>query len=435
MILENGIGVLSEADACVRRVDPLGSVPSVPASKALPRVSETTVRDARSGTLMPPYGRATVLSRHTAFGSPEAFQHTRRGCLMCAATSQRITSATPDLQMASPPASRMTTILHPSRRFLAAVLSAGLGTFALMAPTPAQAKPMAEKMGERIARGALDESLETLDRKENRERLGRIMNSPQIRTAMHDITESIVLGVVHGMRKGMKEAGGPNIDVAKSVGDGINQHIAPAAARMTGRLVDAALTASLADKHIAQIEKLAQGATHAVLAGVASGMRDELGPAMAATLDKDLGPAIAVMIERDIMPAVGRGLDSPEMQSGIANLTRSVATELIGGADDALVAEREEKEANGEESGLQVFGGNVAIGYAIALFVAFAFGTLLVVLTVLLVRSNRRQHRQYEEAKQREATLMHLLDSVDADHPELKTDVQRLVRSQVHSTP
>jgi hypothetical protein len=292
-------------------------------------------------------------------------------------------------------------------------------------------KRVSEKIGERISRGVLEESLETLDRKENRERMGRIMNSPQIRAAMHDITESIVLGVVHGMRKAAKEGGGPDIDIARSMGDGMNQHIAPAVAKMTHKLVDSALTASLADKHIAQIEKLAQGSTHAVLAGVASGMRDEVGPALAVTLDKDLGPAIALMLERDIMPAVGRGLDTPEMQSAVANLTRSVATELVSGTDDAMETEAAQDKENGEESGLKVFGSNVAIGYAVALFVAFAFGTLLVVLTVLLVRSNRRQRKQYDEARQRESTLMHLLDSIEADHPELRTDMHRLVREQL----
>jgi hypothetical protein len=321
-------------------------------------------------------------------------------------------------------------------RLAAWVLGACVGSTAFAGSALAdKPKTISEKVGERVTRGVLDESLETLDRKENRERLGRIMNSPQIRTAMHDITESIVLGVVHGMRKGMNEGGGSNIDIAKSMGDGMNRHITPAVAKLTTRLVDSALTATLADKHIAQIEKMAQGSTHAVLSGLASGMRDEMGPALAVTLERDLGPAIAVMLERDILPAVGRGLDTPEMQAAVANLTRSVATELVSGTTDAMQAESEEKKANGEESGLNVFGSRVAIGYAVALFVAFAFGTMLVVLTVLLVRSNRRQRKQYEEAKQRESTLMHLLDSIEADHPELRTDMHRLVREQLHTEP
>lgn len=321
-----------------------------------------------------------------------------------------------------------------SGRWAAWVLGASLGVTAAAGTAAAdEPKRLSEKMGERMVRGALDESLETLDKQENRERLGRIMNSPQMRDAMHDITESIVLGVVHGIRKGRAEGGGKDVDIGKAVGDSINQHVTPAMGKLTYKLVDQALSASLADKHIAQIEKLARGSTHAVLAGVASGLRDEVGPALAVTLDRDIGPAVAVMLERDILPAVGRGLDTPEMQSAIANLTRSVSTELVGGTADAMTANREKAEANGEKSSLNVFGTNVAIGYAVALFVAFAFGTLLVVLTVLLVRSNRRQRRQYEEAKQRESTLMHLLDSIDADHPELRTDMHRLVREQLHT--
>jgi heme exporter protein D len=325
--------------------------------------------------------------------------------------------------------------MHSQRqtRFAAWVLGSILGATVTSGVAQAEPKPISEKIGERISRGIVEESLETLDKKENRERLGRVMNSPQIRAAMHDITESIVLGVVHGIRKARSEAGATEVDIGKSVGDSMDKHITPAVGKLTFRLVDQALTASLADKHIAQIEKLAQGSTHAVLTGVGSGLREEVGPALAATLDKDIGPAIAVMLERDIMPAVGRGLNTPEMQSAVANMTRSIATELVGGTTDAMQVNADQNKAEGKESGFKVFGSNLAIGYAVALFVAFAFGTLLVVLTVLLVRSNRRQRKQYEDAKQREATLMHLLDSVDADHPELRTDMHRLVREQINT--
>ncbi|HWB77452.1 MAG TPA: hypothetical protein VG755_20940 [Nannocystaceae bacterium] len=311
---------------------------------------------------------------------------------------------------------------------LAAFLGATLASGAALADKP---KSAGEKIGERISRGVVEESLETLDKPENRERLGRIMNSPQMRTAMHDITESIVLGVVHGIRKAKVEKL-MGLD-AKSIGVGMDEHVTPAAGRLTYRIVDSAVSASLQDKHIGQIEKLAEGTTHAVLAGVGTGIRDEVAPSLAVALDKDIGPAIAQMIERDIMPAVGRGLDSPEMQSAIANTVRNVASELVAGTDDAMEAEKAKDEQAGKESGLQVFGGRIAIGYAVAVFVAFALGTALVVLTVLMVRNVRRTRHQHEEAKRREETLMHLLDSIEADHPELRTDMHRLVREQLNT--
>jgi hypothetical protein len=285
----------------------------------------------------------------------------------------------------------------------------GLGLMAAPAAASAQTyvadaaddrKPLTEKMGERISRGIVEESLESLDAPENRERLGRIVGSPQMQQAMHDLTSSIVGGVFDGVRAAQRKGGlGKDMDVGKSVGDALDDHIAPAVGKMTYRVVDAALSAALADKHLAQMEKAGEGATHAVVAGLARGLEQDLAPALAVALERDIGPAVALMIERDILPAVGRGLDTPEMQSAVANLTRSVATELVAGTDDAMEAERVKDEAAGKEGGLQVLGSSVAIGYAIAVFVAFAFGTLLIVLTVLLVRSNRRQRKQDAESR------------------------------------
>ena len=313
---------------------------------------------------------------------------------------------------------------------LFAVIGAGLAGPAEAAD---ERKRMSQKIGERVSRGVVEESLDVLDREENRERLGRIMNSPQMRAAMHDLSQSIVLGVVHGIRRAQAESGRKRIDVGASVGEALEKHVAPAAGKLTYRIVDSALTASLSDKHIAQLGVLGKHTTHAVLAGVGSGVRDEVGPALATTLDHDIGPAVARMIERDVLPSVGRGLDSPEMQAAVANTTRTIATELVSSTADAMSVEQERKEASGRESRLQVFGTNIAVGYAVALFLAFAFGTTMIVLGVLLVRSHRRQRDDYEAAEQREATLMNLIARVESDHPELRADMQQLVRGQLRT--
>lgn len=302
------------------------------------------------------------------------------------------------------------------------------------APGQASAKPPSEKLGERVTRGVIDESLETLDTPENKARLGRILASEPMQSALHDISASIVRGVFDGIArstKGMKLGFG-DVDIAKSMGKGLDDHVGPAAARMTGKVVDAALAASLDDGTIARLELLARRGTHAALAGLGSGLRDEVGPSLAVTLEHDVGPAVARMIEHDIMPAVGRGLDSPEMQTAIANTTRAVAQAAVVGGDNGLDVNKAKAEARGDESGIQVFGGRLALGYAIALFVAFAFGTLFVVMTVLLVRSNRRQKRQQAAAEKRETALLAVLDRLDgADDPAARTAARALVRDEL----
>jgi hypothetical protein len=317
-------------------------------------------------------------------------------------------------------------------KLLAGCLGAFLGGMVAIGSAQAAPKTMSEKIGERVSRGVVEESLEALDKQENRERLGRIMNSPQMRAAMHDLTASIVIGVFDGVRQAQTKGLMGKTDVAKSVGDGMNDHITPAVGKMTYRIVDSAISASLSDKNIKKVGQLGEGATHAAIRGVAKGLEQDLGPALAVTLDRDLGPAIAQMIERDIMPAVGRGLNSADMQAAITRTTNSVATGLVYGTDNAL-DETNVTETDEGESRLKVFGGRLAIGYAIALFVAFAFGTMLVVLTVMLVRGNRRQRKQQEESKQREQALLHLIDSIESDYPELKTDMRRLLREQLHT--
>jgi hypothetical protein len=315
-------------------------------------------------------------------------------------------------------------------KLLACCLGAVLG--GTVAIGSAAAAPISEKIGERVSRGVVEESLEALDKKENQARLGRILNSPYMRAAMHDLTASIVIGVFDGVQQATKRGLMGKTDVAKSVGDGMNEHITPAASALTYKLVDSAMSASLSDKNVARVQKLGEGATHAALRGVAHGLEQDLGPALAVTLDRDLGPAIATMIERDIMPAVGRGLNSADMQAAITRTTNSVATGLVYGTDNAL-DETNIAETDTGESKLKVFGGRLAIGYAIALFVAFAFGTMLVVMTVVLVRSSRRQRKQQEESKRREQALLHLIDSIESDYPELKTDMRRLLREQLHT--
>lgn len=327
--------------------------------------------------------------------------------------------------------------MNVSRTLASCLLGLVLGTGITTSSASAdERKPLAEKMGERISRGIVEESLEALDKQENRERLGRIIGSKQMQSALHDLTSSIVTGVFDGVRKANGGAGlRGDADLAKSISEGMNEHLTPAAGKLTYRVVDSALTAALADKHLVQVEKAGQGATRAVVAGLAEGIENDLGPALAATLDKDIGPAVARMLERDILPAVGRGLDTPEMQSAVANLTRSVATELVSGTDDAMEKEKAKDEAAGKESSLSVFGGSVALGYAIAVFVAFAFGTLLVVMTILLVRSHRRQRRQDVESKRRETALMSLLDSIESDNTDVKTDVRQALRDQINQEP
>jgi hypothetical protein len=226
---------------------------------------------------------------------------------------------------------------------------------ALAAP-PDKRKPIIEKGGEQVSRGIIHESLETLDTPESRARLGRILNSQEVRDAVHDLSESFVMGIRDGVGR---------------------------------RVIGAALATSLTDENIERIGALGEQSTQAAVRGFAVGVEQDLGPALAATIDKDIGPALAIVIERDLLPAIARGFETPEMQHAVSTLARSLATEVVTGAGEAISDEDQRRT-------LTLFGSTIALGYAIALFAAFALGTMSIVLTILLVRNARRLRKLTE---------------------------------------
>ncbi len=314
--------------------------------------------------------------------------------------------------------------------FVVATLLAGLSSSAAAAP-PEPKKRAAEKISARVSHGMIQEGLETFDEPANRARMGRILNSPEMRDAIHDLAASLVVGMVDGAGTALKKSAPTTQELTKSIGKGIDQQISPALSRMANRMIDSALDAALTDEHITRVEVLGEVTTHAAIRGLATGVEDELGPALAATLVKDLGPALAIVIEHDLLPALARGLDTPEMQKVVASLTRSVAAEFVGGSVDAIDDNAKANAEAGTESGLKVFGNKVAVGYSVVLFVAFAFGTLTVVLAVVLLRYSRRLRKQSEAATDREAALLHLIDSLKSNSPELKADVRLLLEDQL----
>jgi hypothetical protein len=316
--------------------------------------------------------------------------------------------------------------------FVAVVAYFGPPGLAGADPPVEEKKRPVERLGERVSRGVIQEGLETFDKPENRARLGRVLNSPEMRDAVHDLAASLVLGVVDGAVMARAE-GRSNAEVGEAIRKGIDRQLTPAMGRLVARMVDSALDAALTDEHIRRVEVLGEGATHAAIRGLAKGLEHELGPALAATIEKDLGPALARVIEKDLLPAIGRGLDTPEMQQVVADLTRSFAIEFVAGAGDAIDIKAASNRAEGKESGFQLFGDKVAFGYTIAMFVAFALGSMVIVLIVVLLRNSRRLRKQSEAATQREAALMNLIDNLETDHPQLKADLRGLLEDQLEA--
>jgi hypothetical protein len=273
--------------------------------------------------------------------------------------------------------------------------------------TPASARPLSEKVTERVVDSAIDSGLETLTQPDNLRRLGQVLSSPAVTGGVHDIAFSLVDGILDGVEG--RVAFDLDFDW-KRFDDAARKHVGPAVGTVTRNAVDAALGSALSEANGVRVEAFAAHATHGLMRGLASGLRDELGPALAHVIEHDLAPAGAAALEHHLLPAVSRGIAEPGMQASIAMTMSSVARSLVRGGDAGIETAKAEANAAGEDGAMEIFGNQLSFGLSIAMLVTGGFATLLVLLVVLLVRTSRGQRRFAEEGRRREDDLRVLVE-------------------------
>lgn len=267
-----------------------------------------------------------------------------------------------------------------------------------------QPRTLGEKVAGRAAEGAVDETLRTLDTVENQERLPRIIASPPMQAAARDMTSAIVAGVFDGVDQARANGQLPKMpdpsQIGRSIGRTLDRDITPATGRLIHTAVDSALDTALSEKNSGRIETAVNRIGASLTTGLANALRDEV------------GPALAVTIERDILPAVGRGLQSPDVQDAIVLSMASLGVGAARGTQAGLA------EADVKTGGRTTVGGTLAFGVVAASIVAVSFAILFVVMTVLLIRSNRRQREMMDQSRRREERLLAVLEGRADTHGE-----------------
>jgi len=278
----------------------------------------------------------------------------------------------------------------------------------LVAPQVACARPLSEKVTERVVDSAIDSGLEALSKPENQRRLGQVLSSPAVTGGVHDIAFALVDGVLDGVEGRFK------FDFAK-------KHVGPAVGAVTRSVVDAAMSSALSEANGVRVEELAAHATFGVMRGLGQGIRHELGPALAHMVLHDLAPAGAAAMEHHVMPAISRGLADADMQASIALTMNSVARSLVRGGDAGIETAKAEASAVGEDGAMTLLGGRLSKGLTVGVIIAAGFFLLLVLLTALLLRGSRSQRRLADEGRRREDELRTMVERLLAQDSRFDT--------------
>ena len=265
-------------------------------------------------------------------------------------------------------------------------------------------RTLGEKVAGRATEGAINEALETLDTDESRQRMQRIIASPAMQEAAREITASVVAGVFDGVDAARSDGHLPQMPdagkIGRSLGRTLDRDITPATGRLVHHTIDSALDAAMSERNTGRMEALVHRIGTGMIKGLADAVRDELGPALAITL------------ERDILPALGRGLQSPDVQEAIVKSMASLGVGAARGTQAGLA------EADINTGGRRSVGGTLAVGLVVTIVAAVSFAILFIVMTVLLVRSNRRQREMMEQARRREERFLAVLEGRADTHGE-----------------
>jgi len=293
------------------------------------------------------------------------------------------------------------------------------------------AKPLSEKVTERVVDSAIDSGLEALAKPENQRRLGQVLSSPAVTGGVHDIAFALVGGIADGL-EGRLELGVDPALFWKGFDSAVRKHVAPAVRTVTRTAVDAAMTTALSEENGARVDALAAHATHGAIKGLARGIREDLAPALAYSIEHELAPAGAAALENHLMPAFARGLSTPEMQLAIAMTMSSVASSLVRGGDAGIETAKAANAADGEDGVMKMFGDRLSLGVNVALLVTLSLAAVLILLAVLLVRSNRGQHKLAEQGKRREDELLAVVEQLETSDETLdRTALRDLLRQHM----
>ena len=320
---------------------------------------------------------------------------------------------------------------RPRPRRLAATLVLGLALSQFACASGA------EKLVKGGVQGGLEGTLEALNDPHNKKLLRQLLQDKDIKDAAHDLTEAITGGALEGLTEPERQAELRSATdkfirtVADSVGKALDEDISPAVTKTVENVVGGAIASALRpeNKQLASkfIDSVTRSTITAFTQSTASGMRDDLGPAMNKVIADDLGPALNKVIAQDLGPAMKKMIEEdlgPAMNKVITEDLKPAMQEALGGANGdmigALSRHITKEIVLGVNDGMKELGismnprdsqgGLGILGWA-AIFLALVALILGILLTrIILTRRSLEQERARSERM-----LLNVLRSIHID--------------------
>src|SRR5690606_12307273 len=302
-----------------------------------------------------------------------------------------------------------------------------------------------------VTQGGLEGSLDVMSDKENQQRLNEFATSKESQEAIAAITASVTQGAVQGIRRelmgvpadagaggteagdagagegaaapvtgdgetstqrhgvsGERYASNPTVDRVGQQSQGLlENNIAPGVAAVVGRTVDSTLAAAATEDNVRRTSKLVYAVTQAAVAGLAQGMREELGPALD-EMRKNHSSVVAEILADD------------ELRQAVGALAHEISREVILGSEGAIDAINAKRDPNEDGSFLGLFGNGIQRTLTFTLLGLLL--TTTAILAAVAIVSRRRRIREEKEFRHREDMLLSLMRVVTSNGSQLSPE-------------
>ena len=241
-------------------------------------------------------------------------------------------------------------------------------------------------------------TLRELNDPRTRELLAEVLNMPEVQAAARNLAANATQGAVAGLTQEEQLARIQEFSqsyiaaLSSALAQALHRDLSREMASLAALTTDAAVRAALSDRHRADMEALSAAVTRAASQAMATGIREDIGPAIRQVLARDIGPGLGGMLDANLNGALAR-------------TSRHISRGVLFGVHDAVPATR--------APAIAAFGLTLDV-FGVVLLLS-GLGVLLAIgLLIWALRLRSRLRREHTEAERREAGVVLLARAIKA---------------------
>ena len=284
---------------------------------------------------------------------------------------------------------------------------------------PCGCASLSETIARRATPVTVGETLDALGDPANRAKVRGLLGEAAIREASRELAEGLVQGALAGLDDDARAARIAEISerfvrrLSEAASTSIRDDLTPTVEHLLRASVRAAVESALAPEHRDRLAGAAAGITRQAVTTLvevtSSGIRDDLGPAVAASITDQIAPALEEALARRLVPALVRALEA-EARPVVLGLAREGAKQVVLGVDDGFVALGfVDPEHGGRSSMWSAFNDGLDRGLRLGELLAWVLGALALILALWLLRTSRRMRALEERSRRSEGALAGLV--------------------------